>query len=125
MTSAKTTGDQPSVEVRIQEMYNRVGPTLVALLMNADNRWDVTAWLTGAESPTETQIERLDFALELFDLVAAANRTDENDGADMARVWFIGANTGISDTTPAEAIRAGAFDAVRTSATRAREDQWR
>ncbi len=91
---------------------NQLGPTLLALTANAASAEEITAWARGEGSPAAEQTERLLVADECFSIV------EEVEGADVARAWFIGQNTGSDEISPAEAICAQEFDDVRIAARR-------
>ncbi len=59
---------------------------------------------------------RLRAALDVYLLVA------RSDGDQMARQWFIGANPGLGDTSPAEALREGRLSDVTAAAHRFADD---
>lgn len=110
----------------IDELVQFIGPTLTAFTAHSTVRAEfvLDRWREGSTALHPGKRERLELAYELLNDVA------ESNSADIARAWFIGANTspGSDDETnlvsPAEAIRHGKFDEARTSAKRFINDEW-
>jgi hypothetical protein len=96
----------------VTQLVELVGPTLVALTASTTDRDNVNKWITGHLPLTGHQRSRLEVAHECLSLVI------ETEGEDVARAWFIGSNTGITDTSPCEALCGGDFEEVRLSAKR-------
>ena len=96
----------------ITELSQAVGPTLTALAAGIMDRSTLRDAATDRVELVHGARIRLALAHELFNDVAEAR------GDDSARAWFIGANTGPTHMSPAEAIRDGHFEAVRSSARR-------
>lgn len=103
---------------KMKFVRDALGPTATAFLSGTHDRTNVVAWFNGVTTPDVDQLERLRFASEIFAKVS------ETEGSDIARTWFLGANVGADEASPAEAIRAGRFDEVRISATQMIEDQF-
>lgn len=98
---------------------NELGVPLTAVLSGTRNRNDVHAWLSGRSAPSDEQVKRLNFACDTF------KKISRSQGADLTRNWFLGANVGDDDDSPATAIREDRFREVEISATRMIEDQWK
>jgi hypothetical protein len=99
-------------------LHDKLGLSLVAFLSGTRKYEDFTKWLRNHKPPREEQIKRINFAAEITRQVC------DVIGPGLTRQWFIGANVGLEEISPAEAIRADRFDEVRISATRIMEDQW-
>jgi hypothetical protein len=99
-------------------LTSTVGPILTGMLSGTRKFSDVNNWLHSHIFPQEAQIERINFAALTLRQVSDAIGLEHTLG------WFISANVGPEEISPAEAIRADRFDEVRVSATRIMEDQW-
>lgn len=110
---------EPSPRREARELDRALGTALVSVLSGI-SRDDLKRWLTRSSRllPDDQQAEQLRFAHEMFMQVA------QEEGTDVARAWFIGANVGEDKASPVEAIRDRRFDEVRVSARGLIEDQW-
>ena len=99
-------------------LFNTVGQTLLGLVAGTRKLRDVDNWLLINTFPRDEQIERINFAASILRQVSEATNLEH------ALNWFVGANVGPEEISPAEAIRTDRFGEVRISAARTMEDQW-
>lgn len=96
----------------VSELIAFIGPTLVGVTAKASLRSDARKWEAGSLALQPEQRVRLKLAYVYLNDIA------EHQGNDMARTWFIGANVGVGEISPCEALRDDLFDEVRISAKR-------
>ncbi|MCU1585948.1 MAG: hypothetical protein JWM49_2504 [Microbacteriaceae bacterium] len=90
-----------------RELNAALGPTLVAALTGESDPTASREWENpDASPPTEEQATRLRVAYETWSAVSTEH------GADVARVWFIGANPWLGYDTAVDALREGRFAEV-------------
>ena len=89
-----------------------LGPTLVSTLAGSrDTRAAIRWGDTEGPSPDAAAIERLEFAEAIWGKVSNV------EGADVARLWFVGANPFLhGEDTAITAIREGRFEEVVVAA---------
>lgn len=98
----------PSIAERL---LSALGLTLTAVLSGSPGPDVVTGWASSAGSaPTDEQARRMRLAVEVWD------QLEESDGADVARLWFLGANPTLGDSSAVEAISQDRFHSVRAAA---------
>lgn len=97
-------------------LVDRLGRTTTMALSGAHSQGEVEAWLGGRVAPNDAQIERLNFACDLFKELSASQDSDRT------RDWFLGIYAKEHEASPVEAIREGYFDAVRAEADRIMKD---
>lgn len=118
MTS-DTLGEQTPVSIRetVRELNAGLGPTLVAALSGNRDRRASIGWEAGeGPGPDEASSQRLRCALAQWKAVEAA------EGADVARMWFLGSNPWLGEDSPINAIREGWFGEVAIAAQALVED---
>lgn len=118
MTS-DTLGEQTPVSIRetVRELNAGLGPTLVAALSGNRDRRASIGWEAGeSPGPDEASSQRLRCALAQWKAVEAA------EGADVARMWFLGSNPWLGEDSPINAIREGWFGEVAIAAQALVED---
>ena len=94
-----------------QRLLSALGPTLTMALVGADNPDLPGEWLKiGGAAPTDEQARRMRLAAEIWD------QLEESDGPDVARMWFLGANPTLGDSSAIEAISQDRFHSVRAAA---------
>jgi hypothetical protein len=94
-----------------QQLNTHLGPTLVALLANVNDRKLPRRWAKGEVSPRQGSEQRLRAAHRAWREIASAE-TDH-----VARAWFIGTNPHLGEITPIEALRSGRIDEVMAAAS--------
>ncbi|MGJ9373313.1 hypothetical protein [Nesterenkonia sp. CF4.4] len=102
-----------------RQLKNALGPTLVATLAgNQDTRIPLQWVSVDGSTPTPEEQERLRLAHRAWRTVS------EVEEEDLARLWFLGANPWLGDTTPLTAIRLLHTREVMTVATAMIEDRF-
>jgi len=94
-----------------QQLNTHLGPTLVALLANVNDRKLPGRWAKGEVSPRPASERRLRAAHRAWVVIASAE-TDH-----VARAWFIGTNPHLGEITPLEALRGDRLDEVLAAAS--------
>jgi len=89
-------------------LYRSIGPTLLDATIGSVRRFR-PEWELQRVEFTDQEKERVLAAYKAFTEVAA------EEDADVARLWFIGANPWLKDDTPVTAIREGRFDELNTA----------
>lgn len=102
-----------------RQLLSALGPTLVATLAGNRDTDMPRQWarFDGA-TPTPEEQERLRLAHHAWRMVSNA------EGEDLARLWFIGANPWLGDTTVISAIRMLRTRGVMTAATAMVQDSF-
>lgn len=96
----------------VRELNDRIGPTLVAALAGANSRAQAYAWAKGEGAEPRTEAwNRIQFAHQIWRML------EDAEGAGVARRWFIGGNSLLSETSPVTAIREDRHAEVRRAAT--------
>ncbi|WP_218220424.1 hypothetical protein [Nesterenkonia sp. Act20] len=109
--------EQLSVREVARQLNSTLGPTLVAVLTGTPDRTISHQWarLDGPEPSPEAQ-ERLRLAHRAWRTVSGA------EGEDTARLWFIGENPWLGETSPIEAVSQMRTRDVMVAATAMVED---
>lgn len=95
----------------VRQLTSHLGPTLVALLANVNDRKLPHKWSqAGGPEPRDGSKNRLMAAHRIWNKISAS----ENDYT--ARNWFIGANPRLGEASPAEYLRAGRIADVQAAA---------
>ncbi|MCC3299270.1 hypothetical protein [Arthrobacter caoxuetaonis] len=95
----------------VRALVASLGRTLVAALAGEKDRSVVDGWCREERpAPGPEALERLQCAYEQWQLIEAS------EGADVARLWFIGMNPRLDGTAPVEAIMEGRFRDVAAAA---------
>jgi hypothetical protein len=96
-----------------------LGPTLVAALSGSKDRTAPHEWaaVDGSE-PAPEALPRLACAYETWRKVAEA------EGEQVARLWFIGANPWLGESTPVTAIREDRLKEVADAAQAMADDSY-
>lgn len=109
--------EQQSVHEIARQLNSALGPTLVAVLTGTPDRMISHQWARlGGPEPTPEAQERLQLARRAWRIVSGA------EGEDTARLWFIGANPWLGETSPIEAISQMRAKEVMVAATATMED---
>lgn len=96
-----------------------LGPTLVAALSGSKDRTAPHEWAKeGGSQPDPEALPRLACAYETWRKVAEA------EGEQVARLWFIGANPWLGDSTPVTAIREDRLKEVADAAQAMADDSY-
>lgn len=97
-----TTTENPelkSIRELARQLKSALGPTLVATLAGNQDRRAPLQWASiDGLAPTPEEQERLRLAHRAWRTVSVV------EGEDTARLWFIGANPWLGDTSPIEAV---------------------
>ncbi|CAH0123734.1 hypothetical protein SRABI98_00031 [Microbacterium sp. Bi98] len=101
----------PAAELA-RRLTDALGPTLVATLAGSKDTQGPIEWSrSDGARPDREVIRRLDCAELVWRMVSDA------EGADVARLWFVGANPFLrGEDTVISAIREGRFQEVKTAA---------
>ncbi|CAH0174548.1 hypothetical protein SRABI76_01367 [Microbacterium oxydans] len=95
----------------VRHLTSVLGPTLVSTLAGSKDTRAAIAWGTeDGPHPDADAIRRLECAEAVWRKVSDA------EGPDVARLWFVGANPWMGDSTAITAIREGRFDEVAGAA---------
>ena len=95
-----------------EKLIELIGPTLVSFAGGSTSDHSAEMWCVGTIAMPSVVRQRLELALECLETI------EQSETQDIARAWFIGANTGSELTSPAEALREGQLDDVRISMKR-------
>lgn len=107
---AKTT--RMDIHETVRQLTSHLGPTLVALLANVNDRKLPHKWSSAdGPEPRDESKQRLMLAHRIWKELSQS----ENDYT--ARNWFIGANPRLGEASPAEALREGRLVEVKAAAT--------
>lgn len=108
-THAETT--RMDIHETVRQLTSHLGPTLVALLANVNDRKLPHKWSAAdGPEPRDESKQRLMVAHRLWKDLSES----ENDYT--ARNWFIGANPRLGEVSPAEALREGRLIEVAAAA---------
>lgn len=100
-----------SIRTTASGLNGTLGPLLTgALAGNPTPRISLEWAEEDGSLPNDSEAVRMVLAHKVFDLISHA------EGADLARLWFIGGNPWLGDETPVTAIREGRFDQVSGAA---------
>lgn len=117
-----TTTENPelqSIREIARQLKSALGPLLVATLAGNQDRRIPLQWArVDGPAPTPEEQERLRLAHRAWRTVS------EVEGEDLARLWFLGANPWLGDTSPLTAIRMLHTREVMTAATAMIEDSF-
>lgn len=95
----------------VRALASNLGPTLTAALAGERDRSVIDAWCRdGSPEPSAAAFQRLQCADAQWKLIEGVQ------GADTARLWFIGMNPRLSNDSPVEAIMEGRFTEVEAAA---------
>lgn len=95
----------------VRHLTSVLGPTLVSTLAGSKDTRAAVAWSSEeGPHPDADAIDRLECAEAVWQKVSDA------EGPDVARLWFIGANPWLGNSTAVTAIRDGRFDEVAGAA---------
>lgn len=94
----------------LKVLYTSVGPTMTAILTDARQQDDPTAWMNGHKTPDENQRAKLDFARRMYDKIRLKR------SYDVARLWFICGDG--NKTWPALDIADAKYDEVEADVER-------
>lgn len=95
-----TGNGEPNYREITRRLIAALGPTLVAALAGSKDRKAPLEWAKfDGSQPDPEALPRLVCAYETWRKVAEA------EGEQVARVWFIGCNPWLGDSTPVTAIR--------------------
>lgn len=103
-SSAARSAHRRSVELSTQDLVNALGDKLGTRLLavvTAKDDSTVSRWKRGETKPTESTVQTLRTAYQVFDLLGDV----ESDPT--IRAWFIGMNPQLDDDSPAEALAEG------------------
>ncbi|MDF2558579.1 MAG: hypothetical protein K0R99_25 [Microbacterium sp.] len=119
VSEGRPAGEAAAVGIVVRDLINGLGPTLVAALAGETDRRVVQRWADGtAPHPPENLRGRLLCAHRVWRRVAAM------EGEDVARAWFVGANTWLQNDTVVAAIREGRLTQVSIAAQALVDDSW-
>ncbi|PRB19276.1 hypothetical protein CQ042_00050 [Microbacterium sp. MYb62] len=108
------TADSRALVGRLIEV---LGPTLVSTLAGSTDTHAAMTWATpDGPKPNMEALTRLRCAADAWRAIS------EVEGDDIARAWFIGGNSWLSEDAPVTAIREGRFTEVTTAVTACVED---
>jgi outer membrane phospholipase A len=108
-THAETT--RMDIHETVRQLTSHLGPTLVALLANVNDRKLPHKWSAAdGPEPRDESKQRLMLAHRIWREISQS----ENDYT--ARNWFIGANPRLGEKSPAESLREGHLAEVKAAA---------
>lgn len=95
----------------VDELHRTIGPTLIAFACASQDSRIAQSWISGDRRPTHEDERRIYFMVSILRTVAS------EEGQDVARAWFIGANCEDMTRSPVEMIRDGRLVEAEVSAT--------